>query len=129
MANDRGGIADIAFFIARVVIALLYSCHGAQKLFGVLGGTPQLHNPKMLIAGIIEFGGGLLIASGLFTRIAALLACGEMAVAYFTVHMPQNFWPIKNKGELAVVYCFFYLFVAAHGAGPYSLDRLLRRKG
>ena len=127
MPNDRGGIADIAFFIARAIIGLLFACHGAQKLFGVLGGT-QVHNPKMLIAGVVEFGGGLLIASGLFARIAAFIACGEMAVAYFTVHLPQNFWPIKNKGELAVAYCFFFLFVAAHGAGAYSLDRLLRRK-
>lgn len=129
MANQRGGIADVAFLLARVVIALLYTCHGAQKLFGVLGGTPQLHNPLLLTAGIIEFGCGLLIALGLFARIAAFLACGEMAVAYFKMHAPHGFWPIQNKGELAVVYCFFFLFVAAFGAGPYSFDGLIRRKG
>ncbi len=82
----------------------------------------------MMIAGIIEFGGGLLIASGLFARCAAFVASGEMAVAYFTVHAPHGFWPIINKGELAVAYCFFFLFVAAHGPGPYSLDRSLRHK-
>ena len=66
---------------------------------------------------------------GLFARVAAFLACGEMAVAYFRMHAPHGFWPIQNKGELAVVYCFFFLFIAAAGAGPYSLDGLIRRKG
>jgi len=128
MATNRAGIAEFAFFLVRVIIGFLFACHGAQKLFGVLGGTSQLGHTKMMIAGIIEFGGGLLIALGLFARIAAFLAAGEMAVAYFTVHAPHNFWPIINKGELAVAYCFFFLFVVAAGAGPYSLDRLLRRK-
>ena len=128
MANGRGTLADLAFTFARIVIGLLFACHGAQKLFGILGGTSQLGHTKMMVAAVIEFGGGLLIALGLFTRIAAFIASGEMAVAYFTVHFPQGFWPIKNKGELAVAYCFFFLFVLAHGAGPYSLDRLVRRK-
>lgn len=128
MANGRSALVDLTFTLVRVIIGLLFSCHGAQKLFGVLGGTSQLGHTKMMIAGIIEFGGGMLIAVGLFARIAAVIASGEMAVAYFTVHAPHGFWPIINKGELAVAYCFFFLFVAAHGAGPYSLDRLLRRK-
>jgi putative oxidoreductase len=128
MANTRGALVDTTFTLARVIIGLLFACHGAQKLFGVLGGTRMVDHPKFLIAGIIEFVGGLLIASGLFTQCAAFIASGEMAVAYFTVHAPHAFWPIINKGELAVAYCFFFLFVAAYGAGPYSLDRLLRRK-
>ncbi len=128
MANNRGGISALAFSLARVIIGLLYTCHGAQKLFGLLGGTRMTGNPLMLTAGIIEFFGGLLIAFGLFTRIAAFIASGEMAVAYFKMHAPHDFWPIKNRGELAVAYCFFFLFVAAHGAGWYSLDRLLRHK-
>jgi putative oxidoreductase len=128
MANGRGTFIDLSFTLVRIIIGLLFSCHGAQKLFGVLGGTSQVGHTKMMIAGIIEFGGGLLIACGLFTRIAAFLAAGEMAVAYFTVHAPHSFWPIINKGELAVAYCFFFLFVVAHGAGPYSLDRLIRGK-
>ena len=128
MANGRSALVDVTFTLVRVVIGLLFACHGAQKLFGVLGGTSQVGHTKMMIAGIIEFGGGLLIAFGLFARIAAFTACGEMALAYFTVHAPHSFWPIINKGELAVAYCFFFLFVVAHGAGPYSLDRLLRRK-
>ena len=129
MANGRGGIADLTFFFARVIIALLYACHGAQKLFGALGGSRMTGDPLMLAAGIVELGGSLLIASGLFARVVAFLASGEMAVAYFKVHAPHDFWPIKNKGELAVLFCFFFLFVAAYGAGPYSLDRLIRRKG
>jgi putative oxidoreductase len=128
MANNRRGITDLAFFLARVIIALLFACHGAQKLFGVLGGTRITGNSLLLTGGIIEFGAGLLIACGLFTRVAAFVASGEMAVAYFKMHAPHGFWPIQNKGELAVVYCFFFLFVAAHGAGAYSLDRLLRHK-
>jgi putative oxidoreductase len=128
MANGRSALVDLTFTLVRVIIGLLFSCHGAQKLFGMLGGTSQLGHTKMMIAGIIEFGGGMLIAVGLFARIAAVIASGEMAVAYFTVHAPHGFWPVINKGELAVAYCFFFLFVAAHGAGPYSLDRLLRRK-
>jgi putative oxidoreductase len=129
MANGRGSLSEIAFFLVRFVIGLLFACHGAQKLFGVLGGTSQLGHTKMMIAGIIEFGGGLLIASGLFARCAAFISSGEMAVAYFTVHAPHGFWPIVNKGELAVAYCFFFLYVAARGAGQYSLDRMIRGKG
>lgn len=129
MANHRGGLADVAFFLARLIFGLMFACHGAQKLFGVLGGTRMIGNPQMLIAGIVEFAGGLLIASGLLTRLAAFIASGEMAVAYFKSHAPHGFWPIQNKGELAVAYCFFFLFVAAYGAGPYSLDRIFRDKG
>jgi putative oxidoreductase len=107
----------------RVVAGLMYACHGAQKLFGVLGGQSQLHNPMMLVAGIIEFFGGILIALGLLTRIAAFIASGEMAAAYFMVHARGGFFPIVNKGELAVVYCFLFLFIATHGAGAYGIDR------
>ena len=128
MINKLARVTDFVFCLARVVIGFLYACHGAQKLFGVLGGTRELHDPMGLIAGIVEFGGGFLIALGLFARVAAFLASGEMAVAYFKVHAPRGFWPILNGGERAVFYCFFFLFVAAYGAGPLSLDRLLRRK-
>ena len=83
----------------------------------------MIHEPLMLVAGIIEFGGGILILLGLFTRFAAFIAAGEMAVAYFLQHFPRGFFPIKNGGELAVVYCFLWLFVACHGAGKYSVDK------
>lgn len=112
-----------AFTALRIVAGFMYSCHGAQKLFGVLGGHPQWHNPLMLAAGIIEFGGGVLILLGLLTRFAAFIASGEMAVAYFTAHAPHGFAPIVNKGELAVVYCFLFLFIACHGAGKWAIDK------
>ena len=122
----NGRFTRFAFPLMRIVVGLLFSCHGAQKLFGVLGGHPE-HHGMMLIAGIIEFGGGLLMAIGLFTRVAAFLASGEMAAAYFMVHAKMGFWPILNKGELAVAYCFVFLFIAAHGAGAFSLDGMRRR--
>jgi putative oxidoreductase len=112
-----------AYAALRIVAGLMYACHGAQKLFGVLGGQSQLHNPMMLVAAIIEFFGGILIALGLLTRIAAFIASGEMAVAYFMVHAGRGFFPIVNKGELAVVYCFLFLFIATRGAGTYGVDR------
>lgn len=122
-------LINLAYALMRVVVGLLFAVHGAQKLFGVLGGKVMTGNPLMLTAGIIEFVGGLLIAVGLLTRIAAFLASGEMAVAYFKVHAPQGFWPIQNQGELAVLYCFVFLFIAAYGGGIYSLDHALRRRG
>lgn len=119
--------SDAVYAIMRVIVGFLFACHGAQKLFGVLGGTRQLHSPQGLVGGIIEFGGGIAIAIGLFSAVAAFIASGEMAVAYFTVHAPHGFWPIVNKGELAVVYCFLFLYIATRGDGPFSLRRLLRR--
>jgi putative oxidoreductase len=113
----------LAFTALRVVAGLLFSCHGAQKLFGAFGGQQMLHVPLMLAAGIIEFACGILMALGLGTRIAALLASGEMAVAYFMQHAGKGFFPIQNHGELAVVYCFLFLFIATHGAGKFGVDK------
>src|SRR5947209_18593093 len=100
----------IAYALLRIVIGFLFACHGAQKLFGVLGGHSMVHVPMMLVAGIIEFVGGILIAVGLFTSIAAFISSGQMAVAYFTAHAHGSFFPIVNQGELAVVYCFVFLY-------------------
>ena len=80
------------------------------------------------VAGILETFGGLLIMLGWFTRPVAFVLCGEMAVAYFRVHFPRSFWPIQNSGELAVMFCFVYLYLFAAGPGPISLDRRLRKK-
>lgn len=113
----------VAFTLLRVIFGFLFGCHGAQKLFGVLGGHSQIHNPLMLIAAIIEFGGGVLIMLGVFTRIAAFIASGEMAVAYFMVHARNGFIPILNHGELAVIYCFVALFIACHGAGQFAAQK------
>jgi putative oxidoreductase len=112
----------VAFALVRVVFSLLFACHGAQNLFGLLGGYAQLHNPWMLTAGVLEFVGGILIALGLFTRPVAFLLCGEMAVAYFKPYFPGGFWPITNHGELAVLYCFFFLYLTVRGAGALSID-------
>ena len=128
MDRFLGRHAERIYTLLRVVAGLLFACHGAQKLFGALGGTAMTSNPMMLVAGIIEFGGGLLIALGFLTSWAAFLASGQMAAAYFMVHAKGGFWPIINKGELAVVYCFLFLYIAARGSGPYSVDAMLRRK-
>jgi putative oxidoreductase len=119
------GLEPYAFAALRIVSGFLYLCHGAQKLFGAFGGHAMLHVPLMLAAGIIEFGCGTLILLGLFTRPAALIASGEMAFAYFRVHAGwgQKFFPIVNQGELAVVYCFLFLYIACHGAGRFGADR------
>jgi putative oxidoreductase len=116
--------------VLRIVAAFLFIAHGTQKLFGVPAAEPR--DPVALfslpgIAGILETFGGLLLVVGLFTRPVAFLLAGEMAVAYFLRHAPQAFWPLLNRGELAVLYCFLYLYLAAVGGGPWSLDRLRRR--
>ena len=126
MKRILGGWEGLFFTLLRIVAGFTYSCHGAQKLFGVLGGT-RADQPLMMVAGVIEFGGGVLILIGFLTGIAAFLASGEMAAAYFMVHAKGGFFPIINKGELAVVYCFLFLYIAAHGAGRWSIDGLKRR--
>jgi putative oxidoreductase len=101
----------------RIVVGLLFVEHGTVKLFGFPTQLMPGELPPLLItAGIIEFIAGLFIALGLFTRTAALIASGEMAVAYFIAHFPQSFWPALNDGEGAILYCFVFLYLA--GAGP-----------
>jgi putative oxidoreductase len=118
---DNSRFSDNIYALMRMVVGFLFACHGAQKLFGVLGGQQVLHG-MMLTAGIVEFGGGVLIALGLLTRLAAFLASGEMASAYFMVHAKGGFFPIVNKGELAVLYCFVFLYITFYGAGRWGLD-------
>jgi putative oxidoreductase len=111
-----------AYAALRIVFGFLFACHGAPKIFGVLGG----HRPNDVLgwtgAGI-ELVCGMLILIGLLTPLAAFLASGEMAVAYFMVHQPRGFLPIKNGGELAVIYCFVALFIACRGAGKWGVDK------
>ncbi len=117
----------------RIVTGLLFMQHGAQKLFGWLGGmggsgaTAELFS-QMGLAGVLEFFGGALIALGLFTRPVAFVLAGEMAVAYFQAHLPRGFFPILNGGEPAALFCFIYLFLAAHGGGSFSVDDVLQRR-
>ncbi|HEY0876193.1 MAG TPA: DoxX family protein [Vicinamibacterales bacterium] len=112
-----------AYALLRIVAGLLFMFHGLQKLFGTHGGTAVPLMSQTGLAGIIEFGGGILIMVGLFTSIVAFIASGEMAAAYFIAHAPRSFWPIQNAGELAALYCFVFLFIATRGAGMWSLDR------
>jgi len=127
--------AVITHDLLRIVAGLLFAQHGAQKLlgmFGGFGGTPGATAPlaSMIgVAGVIELVGGLLIALGLFTRPVAFIASGEMAAAYFIAHAGRGPWPIENGGELPALYAFLFLFFAASGAGPWSLDALLRGRG
>jgi putative oxidoreductase len=125
MQRWLGPHADRLFAAFRFVTGLLFAFHGAQK-FGLLGGQAVTSQPLMLAAAVIELVGGILIAIGLFTTWAAFVASGEMAVAYFMVHQPQGTWPIQNKGELAALYCFAFLYVAARGPGPFSADAARR---
>src|SRR4026208_2443926 len=116
------------FLALRVVAGLLFAIHGAQQLVGGLGGQVVTGVPLMRPAGIIEFAGGLMIALGLFGDVAAFIASGEMAVAYFKAHAPSGWNPIANHGEAAGPSCFLLLYIAARGTGPYSLDRGFRRR-
>jgi putative oxidoreductase len=115
-------LEDYVLALTRVVVAFLFACHGAQKLFGVLEEHPQLQDPWMLTAGVLELGGALFLALGFQARTVAFVLCGEMAVAYFKAHFPGGFWPILNHGELAVLYCFVFLYLSVRGAGKVSVD-------
>ena len=108
--------------IFRFVVGLLFLFHGLQK-FGLLGGNMVPLMSRVGAAAVIELVCGALVAAGLFTRPAAFVASGQMAVAYFLSHFPRGFWPIQNQGELAALYCFTFLYIAARGGGRLSLDR------
>lgn len=125
----RADLEGYAYSALRIVAGFLFLFHGLQKLFGLFGGQAMPLPSQMGVAGIIEFVGGVFIMIGLFTTPAAFICSGEMAAAYFTSHFPRAFWPIVNQGELAALYCFVFLFIAARGAGPFSLDVRMRGKG
>jgi putative oxidoreductase len=129
MDRYLGRYSEVLYTALRVVAGLMFAVHGAQKLLGALGGQKVPLASLFGLAGLIELVGGLLIAIGLFTSWAAFIAAGEMAVAYFMVHFPQGFWPIQNKGELAVLYCFVFLYMASRGGGRYSVDASMRGSG
>ncbi len=123
MERVIGRFAPQLYALMRIVVGLLFACHGAQKLFGVLGGQQVTFASQMGLAGVIEFVGGLMIAVGLLTGFAAFIASGEMAYAYFTAHAPRAPFPVQNGGELAVLYCFVFLYIAARGAGMWGIDK------
>ena len=116
--------------VLRIVSALVILQFGLTKLFGVPYFEGLSNQPAFSLfwfAGIIEFAGGLLLLLGLFTRPAAFVLSGEMAFAYFIEHAPQNFFPLLNEGNLAVMFCFVFLYLAAAGGGSWSVDALRRR--
>jgi putative oxidoreductase len=110
--------------LLRIVTGLLFLEHATQKFFGFPAPFPLPGPlpPLLVAAGVIELVAGVLVTLGLFTRLAAFIAAGEMAVAYFMMHFPQGFWPAVNKGEAAILYCFIFLYLAAAGAGAWSID-------
>jgi putative oxidoreductase len=117
--------------VLRIVTAFLFVAHGTQKFFGFPAADARAGVPLMSLLGLasmIEMIGGTAVFLGLFTRPIAFLLAGEMAVAYFTSHAPRGFWPLVNRGEPAVFFCFTWLYFSAAGAGPWSLDALLGRR-
>lgn len=123
--------APYVLSVLRIVTAFLFMQHGAQKLLA-FPAPPDFGQPPLLsllgLAAVLELFGGLLVLLGLFTRPVAFVLSGQMAVAYFMAHAPHGFWPVLNKGESAVLYCFVFLYLAAAGGGQWSLDRLRRRR-
>ncbi len=122
-----GWAEKISINFLRIAAGFLFWQHGAQKLFGILGrDAPVEFFTLMGLAGILEVVGGGLLVLGLFTRPVAFILSGQMAWAYFSAHAPSGFWPILNRGELAALYSFVFLYVAARGGGSFSLDGLLK---
>lgn len=133
MREDSNGFFDVwtprALSVLRIITAFMFIAHGTQKLFNMPpspNGTASIFT-LMGFGGLLELVGGALLFIGLFTRLVAFILCGEMAVAYFMVHASGGFLPLVNKGELAVLYCFVFLFFVFAGGGEWSIDRLWRR--
>jgi putative oxidoreductase len=121
--NALNRFADPVYCIMRLIVGLMLACHGAQLVLGMFG--PGSDKPMMQVGGCIQLVGGFMVAFGLLTRLAAFILSGEMAVAYFMFHAKQNFFPILNKGELAVFYCWVFFFVFFYGPGRWSIDALI----
>ncbi len=128
--NSLNRYADTVYCIMRLIVGLMFACHGGQLVLGMFGGMPGSEKLMMQVGGWIQLVGGFLIAFGLLTRLAAFISSGEMAVAYFMLHVanaptPQaKFFPILNHGELAVFYCWVFFFIFFHGPGRWSIDAL-----
>jgi putative oxidoreductase len=121
--------APYVLSVLRIMAGLLFLQHGMQKLFD-FPPNPEAASPPLLslmgLAGLIELVGGGLVTVGLFTRVSALVLSGEMAFAYFMAHAPQGFMPIDNGGDLAVLFCFVFLYLAFAGAGLWSVDAMMK---
>ena len=129
MEKLLGRFSPQIYALLRIVAGLMFMMHGTQKILGFPAGKGTVALASLSgVAGMIELIGGFMIAVGLFASIAAFISSGQMAVAYFMAHFPGGFWPIVNRGELAVLYCFLFLFIAAYGSGICSVDSAIRRK-
>lgn len=131
MEHLLGRLGGFFYVLMRLVFGAAFAQHGAQKLFGVLGGVGDSNAPAELFsmmgaAGVIEFVGGILIAVGLFTSYAAFLSSGLMAFAYFLGHADKGVWPLENGGQLAVLFCFAFLYIASQGGRAFCIDRSRR---
>jgi putative oxidoreductase len=114
--------APQALSVLRIVAGLLFLQHGLQKFFGFPSAGPPL-TPLLGIQGLIELIGGVLLAIGAFTRPVSFVLSGDMATAYFIAHLPNSFFPIVNRGDAALLYCFVFLYIFFAGGGPWSIDR------
>jgi len=127
MEKVLGRFSHLIYAALRIVAGFLFACHGAQKLFGVLGGKQAEMFDLLWVGGVIELVGGALVAVGFRSSLAAFVCSGQMAVAYFMFHQPKGPLPIQNGGELAALYTFVFLLIFAKGGGSISLDRQLGR--
>lgn len=125
--NAPNRFTDPVYCIMRLIVGLNFASHGGQLLFGMFGGMPGSDKPLLQLCGWICLVGGFLVAFGLFTRLAAFITSGTMAVAYFTVHASHSFFPIANGGERAVLYCWVFLFIVFYGPGRWSIDAMIGR--
>jgi putative oxidoreductase len=124
--NSLNRFADPVYCISRLIIGLMYASHGGQKILGFPpGGHGMPPGALGQLSAWVELVCGLMIALGLLTRLAAFVASGEMAVAYFMVHASGGFFPIQNHGEPAVFYCWFFFFAIFYGAGRWSIDSMI----
>ena len=132
MERFLGRFSPVTFALLRLVSGLMMACHGGQKVLGMFADPAHPMSPPagsfMWFGGMLELVGGFLVAFGLLGSIAAFILSGQMAVAYFMYHAKGGFFPIVNHGELAVLYCFVFLYIACHGSGILSLDALLFRR-
>jgi putative oxidoreductase len=118
--------------VLRIMTGLLFMEHGTTKLLGFpateMFAQPPEAGSLIWIAGVLELVGGALVAIGLFTRPVAFVLAGQMAAAYFMAHASQAFWPVQNQGDAAILFCFIFLYIAAAGGGPWSLDGVVFKR-
>jgi putative oxidoreductase len=117
--------SDPFYCIMRLVVGLMFACHGLDKIFGAFTPKTEALSTLMVVGGWVEIVCGFLIAFGLLTRLAAFVASGEMAVAFLMMHAPKGLIPYVNKGELAVVYCFVFFYIFLRGSGSWSIDAMM----